>query len=68
MDIIVNGERRTLPRSTNVHDFLVRLKLTDLAGGIAVCVNGEVIRRGDWPRVELQNEDQVEIVHATQGG
>lgn len=68
MEILVNGESRNLARAITVHEFLADLNLTGREGGIAVCVNGEVIRRGDWPSVHLRNEDQIEIVTATQGG
>lgn len=36
--------------------------------GIAVAVNGEVVRRDDWPHRPLVDGDQVEVVTAVQGG
>ena len=36
--------------------------------GIAVAVNGRVVRRGDWPAVILQPDDDIEVVRATVGG
>jgi sulfur carrier protein len=35
---------------------------------VAVAINGEVVRRADWPGVRLAEGDEVEIVKATQGG
>jgi sulfur carrier protein len=36
--------------------------------GIAVALNGEVVRRADWPATRLAPGDQVEVLTAVQGG
>jgi thiamine biosynthesis protein ThiS len=36
--------------------------------GVAVAVNGDIIRRQDWAGYQLQNGDEIEIVHALAGG
>ena len=36
--------------------------------GVAVAVNGEVVPRSSWHETELSDGDEVEIVHAVQGG
>ena len=36
--------------------------------GVAVAVNGAVVRRGDWATTALNPGDTVEIVRAMQGG
>jgi sulfur carrier protein len=38
------------------------------AKGIAVAVNGEVVRRVDWPAHRLADGDVVDVVTAAQGG
>jgi sulfur carrier protein len=38
------------------------------ARGIAVAVNGEVVRRADWPGARLSEGDRVEVLTAAQGG
>ena len=68
MEISVNGERKPLPRPITVREFLTALQLPTLDGGIAVLLNGEVVRKGDWEQKVLQAEDKLEIVHATRGG
>ena len=68
LHITVNGEPRELPGVLSIREFMEQLRLAHLEGGVAVCVNGDVIRRADWPRVTLHHNDQIEIVHATQGG
>ncbi|MGD0054687.1 MAG: sulfur carrier protein ThiS [Acidimicrobiales bacterium] len=36
--------------------------------GVAVAVNGDVVRRGDWDVTALVDGDAVEIVNAAAGG
>lgn len=43
-------------------------KLAPESKGVAVAVNGEVIRRGEWPTTPLHDGDVVEIVNAVAGG
>jgi len=62
MQLIVNGESR---------DVADGLRITDLVPdprGVAVAVNGTVVRSADWPATELQDDDRVEVVTAHQGG
>ena len=35
---------------------------------VAVAINGEVVRRLDWPQTTVQNGDVIEIVRAVGGG
>ncbi|MEH3117553.1 MAG: sulfur carrier protein ThiS [Methylorubrum populi] len=36
--------------------------------GIAIAVNGRVVRRSAWPETALNEGDRIEIVRAMQGG
>ena len=44
------------------------LTIVQLPCGLAVAVDGEVVPRGVWDEVELQDGQRVEIVQAVQGG
>ena len=68
MEISVNGERKPLPCPITLREYLAGLQLPTLDGGIAVLLNGEVVRKGEWEQKMLQAEDKLEIVHATRGG
>ena len=68
MEIKVNGQPRELEQGSSLLGFLESLALPTLERGVAVCVNGEVIRRPDWSQWEIQAGDELEIVQATQGG
>ncbi|MBI4081106.1 MAG: sulfur carrier protein ThiS [Candidatus Lambdaproteobacteria bacterium] len=66
--IKVNGEPRELPGPATLAQFLETVALARIGSGLAVCVNGEVVRRAEWGRTTLKADDELEIVQATQGG
>ncbi len=65
--IHVNGEPRTLERPTSVESLVASL-VADARDGVAVALNGEIVRRTRWTETEVQDGDAVEIVRAVQGG
>ena len=66
MRVKLNGEPRELPDGTRLAEAVA--DLTDLAGGVAAAVNGDVVPRGSWAVTPLRDGDQVEVVTAVQGG
>ena len=68
MDILVNGKPQVLQGAMTVRQFLETLHLPTLERGIAVCLNGEVVRKSEWEQTALKAQDELEIVQATQGG
>jgi sulfur carrier protein len=68
MDILVNGKPTAVPGSPTVRQYLESLRLPTLERGVAVSLNGELVRRGEWERTALKAADELEIVQATQGG
>lgn len=64
--IHVNGEREPLSASTVAE--LLALKEISEHRGIAVALNGAVVRRAEWNSTPLKAGDKIEIVHARQGG
>lgn len=66
MDIQLNGEARTLPSGTTLHDLLQREQL--LERRVAVEVNNEIVTRSLHGTHVLADGDVVEIVHALGGG
>ena len=65
--IEVNGTSHRLTRQT-LAELLESLGHGGAASGIAVAVNGEVVRRAAWDERRLHDGDRVEIVGAVQGG
>ncbi len=68
MEITVNGKPHRLEGPVNLRQLLEGLSLPALESGVAVAVNGELVRRDDWDGRRVQAEDRLEIVSATQGG
>jgi sulfur carrier protein len=67
MTIRLNGETEQLGVGTVAE--LVAEKSDMPAGrGLAVAVNGTLVRRADWASTPLKAGDAVEIVRAMQGG
>ena len=66
MEIVINGTSHQLPDDASL-DRAVAL-VSSSATGIAVAVNGDVVRRISWPQVRLAPGDRVEVLTAVQGG
>ena len=66
MDILLNGEPRTVAADCRIADLL---QLEGMgARRVAVEVNGVIVPRGAHAGHVLQGGDRVEIVHALGGG
>ncbi len=66
MEIVINGTSHQLPDDTSLERAIHLISSAD--AGIAVAVNGEVVRRASWPETRLAAGDQVEVLTAVQGG
>ena len=65
MRVFVNGE----PRDTSAPTLAELIEQLDLpAPRIAIELNREVVRRSDWGRTMLKDDDRIEIVHFVGGG
>jgi sulfur carrier protein len=66
MTITINGELCPWPRGKSLAEAVATL--TDASSGVAVAVNGEVVRRGAWASTQLADGDEIEVLTAVQGG
>ncbi|WP_158882145.1 sulfur carrier protein ThiS [Amycolatopsis anabasis] len=66
MEVQVNGDWRAFPDGSTVEQLLTAVGAA--RQGIAVALNGEVVRRGDWGEVVVPAGAQLEILTAVQGG
>jgi sulfur carrier protein len=64
--VTVNGERHELPDRATVESVVRELGAPER--GVAVAVDGEVVPRGEWARTAVHDGQQVEVLHAVQGG
>lgn len=68
MIVTVNGERRELAPGATVASVVELLDVAPGARGVAVALDGEVVRRARWSETELADGALVEVVAAIQGG
>lgn len=66
--IILNGDSRECDAGTTVTSLVAGLGHDPSLPGVAVAVDGEVIRRVDWDATMLDSGATVEVVTAVQGG
>ena len=66
MRLIINGQEREAPALAHLADFARRLELPGF--GCAVELNGQVVRRADYPDRALREGDRLEVVRLVGGG
>jgi len=66
MTINVNNTSQSILENSSIATLLEQLNIA--SNGIAVAINNEVISKENWDKTELQKEDHVTIIQATQGG
>lgn len=68
MRIRLNGTMQSVPTGSSVRDIMVQAYADAGLEGIAVALNGKVLRRVEWPATELSAGDEIEVVQAVAGG
>ena len=68
MRIQVNGEAREIKVAQSVAELVSQINGSDQSQGIAVAVNGQIVRRNDWAERTLEDNDEVEVLRAVSGG
>jgi sulfur carrier protein len=66
--VLLNGEPHELPLHATVETALREVGVERDGRGVAVAVDGEVVPRGEWSGTALREGQQVEVLHAVQGG
>ncbi len=66
MNIQLNGESKALSANASVMQLITELGVADKR--LAVEINEEIIPRSRYEQHCLQQDDQVEIIHAVGGG
>lgn len=66
--IRLNGQASDVSAGETVTAALGRLGVSGTERGVAVAVDGEVVRRGEWESFVLAEDARVEVLTAMQGG
>ena len=64
--IQLNGDPYKINTGTNLNELLNRLKIQK--NKIAIELNGEIVEKNEYPKIILNKDDKVEIVHFIGGG
>jgi sulfur carrier protein len=64
----LNGQTEQLPDDATVADAVKAAGVNGETRGVAVAVDGEVVRRADWVTTPLADRQAIEVVRAVQGG
>ena len=67
MEIVVNSKSVTICNDSTIAQYLDSLGLADKKA-IAVAVNGEIVRKGEYKNFVIGNGDSLEVVKAIGGG
>lgn len=68
MNVKLNGKQTPLLYPQTVTAFLKEHSIEPSTPGIAIAINGNIVFRADWNGKLLAEGDEIEIVHAVQGG
>ncbi len=66
MTINVNNQSQSISENTSVYMLLKHLNIA--TNGIAIAVNNEIITKERWDRAIVEENDNITIIKATQGG
>lgn len=66
MQIIINGQPKSLTAPLNLYDALAQEGVIGMT--IAVARNGTFVPKGDYAHIVLEDGDDIEIVAPMQGG
>jgi len=66
MQVTINGEIKQIDVELNLFELLEKLELP--ATRVAVELNRDVIRKKDWEKTKIADQDKIEIIHFVGGG
>jgi sulfur carrier protein len=66
MEVQVNGEWREFPDESTVAELMTAIDAPER--GVAVALEGEVVRRGQWGETVVPKGARLDVLTAVQGG
>ena len=66
MKLVINSEQKDFS-GKNISELVQSLQMAS-TNGIALAVNEKVIPKAEWNKFQLNNNDKILIIKATQGG
>lgn len=66
IQITANNKTYQFTEKTSLEELLEKMQID--SNGIAIAINQEIVPKADWQNTYLNNNDDVLIITATQGG
>ncbi|EDM24413.1 sulfur carrier protein ThiS [Caminibacter mediatlanticus TB-2] len=66
MKIIINGIETNIKENTTIKELLEELKVLDKT--MAVAVNMKIVKKDDWDKYKLNENDKIEALNFVGGG
>jgi sulfur carrier protein len=66
--VVLNGERQELPDGATVEVAVIATGAPADGRGVAAALDGKVVPRGEWSTTPVRDGQELEVVHAVQGG
>ncbi len=64
--ILVNETQIEIEESANIHQLLQKMNTT--IDGIAIAINNKIVSKNSWESQQFNQNDNILIIKATQGG
>ena len=68
MKIKLNGEEKVFEKELSLNELVLKELDSDEPKGVAVALNFSIVPKQKWSEITLKENDEIEIVHAVQGG
>lgn len=68
MEIVVNNQKKNFDANSITVQELLNIEMPDKQKGVAVAINSTVIPKIEWSTKAINNNDNLLIIKATQGG
>lgn len=68
MKIKLNGEEKVFEKELSLNELVLKELNSDGPKGVAVALNFSIVPKQKWSETILKENDEIEIVHAVQGG
>ncbi|MDF1612128.1 MAG: sulfur carrier protein ThiS [Stygiobacter sp.] len=68
MELTINGKKEIIDKGKLTVGILLKLKDIQMPEMVSVELNGEIIDRKDYDKIELQNSDIIEFLYFMGGG
>ena len=66
MKIIINGNEKDIKENTTIKELLTSLEVLDKT--MAVAVNMKIVKKDEWNKYKLEENDKVEALNFVGGG